>query len=162
MKWIPFVALAIAACAEPSDPISSKVTLDGESWTAAAYSSDVHSPQEVTISLVKHLDRQECASVVFDMVEIRLLIGDRSEPHNLAPLDVTTPFSGMVEYTDGDQNRHRAVSGYVWPGETVWQYSEAEGHNVVVEIDGEFDVTLADGRELSGAFSATPCAGYPL
>lgn len=157
MKWLPLLLCTAACTDEMNDPHSATVTLDDRTWTAAAYSVDVNRPQDVRIALARHLDRDECASNVLDMVEISLLIGDRSEPHDLATLDVTTPFSGSVTYTDRDQNYHRAVAGFVWPGRTVWEYSEREGHNVVVGVDGEFEVTLPDGRALSGAFSATPC-----
>lgn len=157
MKWLPLL-LCTAACAdEMNDPHSATVTLEERTWSAAAYSIDVNSPQTVSIALVRHLDRDECASNVLDMVEITMLVGDRGELHNLATLDLTTPFSGYVTYTDREQNYHRAVAGFVWPGRTTWEYSEREGHNVIVGIDGELDVTLPDGRALSGAFSATPC-----
>lgn len=156
MKWLPLI-LCVAACADEYAPISSKVTLDDRTWTAGAYLSDVHSPATVTIVLAKELDREICGWTAYNSVEIALLIGDRSEPHSLVPLDLMTPNSGGVTYTDGDLNYHRAVSGYVWPGRTVWEFSEAEQHNVIVQIDGELEVMLPDGRALSAAFSATPC-----
>lgn len=41
--------------------------------------------------------------------------------------------------------------------DTTWVFSESEGHNVIAQVDGTFDVVLADGHALTGAFSATPC-----
>jgi hypothetical protein len=146
----------LAACAA-DEPVSSKVTLDGETWTAAAVSSDRLSPAAVTIILAHEVDRAECGWTVRDQVELSLLIGDRETPHVLDPLDVTTPNSGRVTYTDREQRNMLAVSGTVTPTLTLWELSAEEGHNVVTQVDGEIAVTLADGRELNAVFSATPC-----
>ena len=85
------------------------------------------------------------------------LVRASSTPHVLDPLDVTTPNSGRVVYTDREQRETLAVSGRVTPALTTWEFSAEEGHNVVTQIDGEIDVVLADGRALTAAFSATPC-----
>jgi hypothetical protein len=156
MKWLPLFLLA-AGCADQLAPISSKVTLDGQTWTAAAFTSDGPNSQTVDVVLARELNADDCSWQGFDTVELTLLVGDRSMPHELDAVDVTTPFSGWVAYTDDDQNVHLASAGVVLPGRTVWGYSAEYGHNVVVEVDGEFDVTLADGRALGGAFSATSC-----
>jgi hypothetical protein len=152
------VATFAAGCAADDDaPISSKITLDGETRTATALSFDALSPQTVTIVLAHEADRVECGWTSLDSVEISLLIGDRSTPHVIDPLDVTTPNSGRVVYTDQEQRDVVAVSGAVIPALTTWVFSETDGHNVIAQIDGELDVDLADGRHLTGAFSATPC-----
>lgn len=151
--------LLCSACTTQDDAVSSKVTLDDQTWTASAVSFDVLGPAAVRVVLAHELDRAECSWTAFDQVEISLLIGDRTTPHALTTLDVTTPNSGGVDYTDEQQNIHRAVAGTVRPGRTTWAYSAAEDHNVIVQLDGEFHVTLDDGRVLAGAFSAAPCGG---
>jgi hypothetical protein len=158
MRRLLLACLLLPACAADEGPTSSKVTLDGDSWTATAVSSDRLSPAAVTIFLAHEVDLAQCGWTVFDQVELSLLIGDRAMPHVLDELDVTTPNSGRVVYTDPDQRNMAAVSGRVTPTLTRWTFSEEEGHNVVVGVDGEIDVTLADGRELTAVFSATPCA----
>jgi hypothetical protein len=159
MKSLTIVFVTAArGCVTEEAPISSKITLDGETRTATALSFDVLSPATVSIVLAHEVQRgEECGWTGYDSVELSLLIGDRSMPHVIAPLDVSTPNSGRVVYNDQDLRQIVAVSGVVSPALTTWAFNETEGHNVVVQIDGTFDVELSDGRNLSGAFSATPC-----
>jgi hypothetical protein len=154
---VTVATVAAVGCMSEEAPISSKVTLDGETWTATALSFDELSPADVHIVLAHEVDRDVCGWTSFDSVEMNLLIGDRSTPHVLAPLDIATPNSGRVVYTDQNQREVLAISGAVTPALTTWAFSEAEGHNIIVQIDGTFEVELADGRQLGGAFSATPC-----
>ncbi len=156
MRWLPLV-LVVAGCADELAPISSKVTLDDDTWTAAAYVSDGPNSQTVNIYLTRSLDAEDCAATAFDLVELMLPVGDRSQPHDLETADLAVQYSGYVAYTDPEQNTHAAIEGLVWPGRTEWSYSAEYGHNVIAQLDGEFDVTLPDGHALSGAFSAAPC-----
>jgi len=156
MKWM-MIIVGTVGCVSQEAPISSKVTLDDQTWTATALSFDQLSPVDVNIVLAHEVDRAQCGWTAFQSVEFNILIGDRSTPHVLAPLDVTTPNSGRVVYTDEAQHEVLAVSGVVSPALTTWEFSESEGHNVIAQVDGTFDLVLADGHTLTGAFSATPC-----
>ena len=71
MRLLPLLFFCVACTTQDESPISSKVTLDGRTWTAAAFALDEASPQDVTIQLVKEgADRAECGGTVFDMVEM--------------------------------------------------------------------------------------------
>jgi hypothetical protein len=158
MKWLPLV-FCVGCAAQDASPISSKVTLDDQTWAATAVSFDELGPVDVEITISRDVDRAECSWTGLQEVDLSLPLGDRTTPHVVAPIDLATPNSGQVVYSDEAQDPSVAVAGNVTPALTTWAYSAAEGHNVIVQIDGTFDVVLADGHALTGAFSATPCQG---
>jgi hypothetical protein len=157
MKALLPILLLSTACFNESAPISSWVSLEGQRWSASAFVADARVNSSLTITITREADPTECSYKSFDAVEIGLQVGDREAQEDLAPLDVEPPLSGWVSYSDHDQNTHYAVSGHMWPGKTVWEYDAEVGVNVIVQVDGEIDVVLPDGRSLTGAFSATPC-----
>ena len=148
--------LAILACLTVLTACTESVPIGGDAIAATGVFSDkLHHPT-LELYLAHDVDTATCASDLRGSLAISLSVDERTSPHVLPGLDVQAA-PGSVAFDDGDAPID-AVSGRVLPTLTTWGVRPGTNRlDRIVEVDGTVDIVLADGRPLSGSFSAVVC-----